>query len=101
MEENNQLDNGKNLATIVYDGWVKRIGGDYVTIELDTPKGTKDIYLEIDDCVNRKLPELGRAIRYRTTLEYAPDLESDFEPIVEIKELRLKPGNTGVYKIGE
>ena len=106
MEEKNHQLEKKTLATAVYDGWVKRDHGNFVTIELSTPEGARDIDIRVDDCVDGKLLAFGRAVRYKAILEYASDLESELTPeelrdMGEIRELRPKHGKTGFYRIDE
>lgn len=84
MERNDSTKDNRKLVEIVYEGLVKRHHGNFVTIELDTPQGIEDI--NIEECVDKRLPEYGRAVRYTCFIEYAPDLESEYHPSEEIQD---------------
>ena len=98
---NDNKEEGKTLVALLYDGFVKRKGGNFVTVELKTPEGSRYIDLGIDSFLNKNPPEVGSAVRYKVILELAPDLKNDYAQDNKFKEARPNHGELEFYKLGK
>ena len=96
---------GRLLSEQTFDGWVKRHFENHVIVEFQTPHGIFDQTFGIEDFEGQHLPIMGTAVRLVSHLLTAPDLESDpwedggdDDPV---RELKLQPGQTGEYRLGD
>lgn len=92
----------KLLAQTTFEGWVKNVEGDFALIELRTPQGLVELNIPREDFQDRIIPTYGATIRYKLSIETAPDLESDRNetntPEIEgIQKLKCEPNRPGVY----
>jgi|TARA_Y100000310_G_C20568400_1_gene756739 hypothetical protein len=97
----------KRLAKIVLEGWVKSVDEDNVLIELYGPNEQSiERTIPRRNLEHGELPQIGMAIRYLGSIEYAPDLEAssdeDVSPSPQLppgSRLSHVPGKPGVYHL--